>query len=198
MKTTRMLAGFVLGALTAAAGCGVGLDPCQQASEKVQTCLRTLDCESFVDADEKADCLITKAAAQSAMSAGTIACEGTQRARAEVLNKCTLDALHMCSDCTEATKDPSAEAPSNGAKAFDWNACYEGSGSDTVPFVIGGCFHQWGSYPAACTKVADVGYARGKKCKNVCNTGACNPGCFNSYQAGTSIEYLASNYSCSN
>lgn len=199
MKTITTLAGFVLGSGLWAMGCGAGADPCQQASDKIQTCLRSLDCDSFTDPDEKEDCVITKAAALSAMTNGTMpACEGSQKARAEALNKCTLDSAHLCSDCTEATKDPSTEAPANGAKAFDWNACYEGGGSDDGPFLVSGCFHQWGSYPAACTKLEDEKYARGKKCKNVCNTDACDPGCFKNYQVGTSIDYLASNYTCSN
>ena len=49
---------------------------------------------------------------------------------------------------------------------------------------------------AACDKLANNTKASGKKCKNVCNKGDCNSGCFNKYMVGESIDYLASTYQC--
>jgi hypothetical protein len=173
---------------------------CQQASDKVLTCMRNLDCGQFTDADAKADCEAQKAAAmgESGSMAGQ-SCSGDLKTRADQINRCTLDQARLCSACTTETADPNAAPPSNGAKLFDWNACHSGSGDDWTGNTIStSCMHQWGSFPAACTKLKDTKYSSGKKCKNVCKTGDCTNGCYNKYNVGLSLNYLASTYTCSN
>ena len=188
---------FTLGLGLSVSGCG-SENACQQASDKVLSCMRTLSCDQLTDPDNKADCEAQKAAAlaETGSMAG-VSCSGALKARADEINRCTLDTAVLCGACTADTQDPAAAAPSNGAKLFDWNACYANGGSNWSGNQIGNaCMHQWGSYPAACDKLANNTKASGKKCKNVCNKGDCNSGCFNKYMVGESIDYLASTYQC--
>lgn len=189
--------GLLSAILLMASACGTGGDDaCQRASNKVLSCMRSLDCAQFTDTSDRADCEAQKAAAmgESGSMAGQ-ACTGDLKTRADEINKCTLDQARLCGACTADTADPSTAAPSNGAKLFDWNACYSNN-ANSMYNVGETCFHQWGSYPASCVYLASVQYARGKKCKNVCNTGDCTKGCYDKYSSSLSYDYLASAYTC--
>ncbi len=86
----------------------------------------------------------------------------------------------------------------DGAKLFSWNSCYSvSSDGDAAPYSItGACMEQWGSYPASCGKFANKKTASGKRCKNVCPDEFCGGNCFDDYDSGNSLKYLASYYTC--
>ena len=116
--------------------------------------------------------------------------------RAEALNSCTLESKYLCTQCSDATLDPSAQPPSNGAKLFSWNSCYDNNDNAATGNSYDGCLEQWGSYAASCLKLSGRAYAPGKRCKNICNTTTCPKGCFKKYGAGNSGTLLASWYQC--
>ena len=115
---------------------------------------------------------------------------------AEALNRCALESKYLCTQCSDATLDPSAQPPSNGAKLFSWNSCYDNNDNAATGNSYDGCLEQWGSYAASCLKLSGRAYAPGKRCKNICNTTTCPKGCFKKYGAGNSGTLLASWYQC--
>lgn len=175
--------------------CGPQATVCEQAKDKILTCMGTLNCDSFTDPSDKADCLAARENAAAAAPAAE--CTGGAKTQSETLMKCTLDPQRLCVDCTDDTRPASSEEPpANGAKLFAWNSCYDGGGDTTGAYGHSGCLEQWGSYAASCLKIQDRTYARGKRCKNLCNVGVCSKGCFNLYKASTSVDLVASFYQC--
>ena len=178
--------------------CGAESDACKQAAAKIQTCQRTMNCSVFTDATEQAECESIKQAAQTSAAATgpAVSCSGEVQTSAEALNRCTLESKYLCTQCSDATLDPSAQPPSNGAKLFSWNSCYDNNDNAATNNSYDGCLEQWGSYAASCLKLSGRAYAPGKRCKNICNTTTCPKGCFKKYGAGNSGTLLASWYQC--